>query len=111
MIRNLHVVLALTAGILVGCISININDSVEVFFLKMVLTLAFFFVVGKFFRNKFLTIVTQTQQREQDAKELIEDELGESEELNQLDAVGDIGLDQIDESRAVSSLEHIGLEN
>lgn len=111
MIRNLHVVLALIAGILVGCISININDSIEVFFLKMILTLVFFFVVGKFFRDKFLMIVNQTNQRELEKKEFIEDELNENADLNELDALGDIGEEVVEKSSTVDSLKHIGLEN
>lgn len=97
MTHNLDILLALIAGILVGCTSIYVGDSMELFLIKTACAFFLFYLIGKFFRKRFAVLLKSDEDAIEDI-DSTEDELilKEDHEMDQeqAQAEDDAGIDK-----------------
>ncbi|WP_105618031.1 hypothetical protein [Vallitalea okinawensis] len=80
MIRYIHHILALVAGILIGIVSIAVKDDVITFFTKIVLAILSFYFIGLFVRKMLFNIMKNVNDQEV-VDDLDEAMIDETEEL------------------------------
>lgn len=85
MIKYIHHILALVAGILIGIVSIAVKDDVITFITKIGLAILSFYFIGLFVRKMLFNIMKNVNDQEvvQDLDEAIIDEAEELENAPQ----------------------------
>lgn len=68
MIRYIHLILSLMAGILVGIVSIKMNDDVTTFFVKLIISMVIFYIVGIVVKKVLTNIVKVADDKEKEAE-------------------------------------------